>query len=85
MQRPSASGHSLRSQRDDVLKIPGPAVRFLPEAKHVREEDKKILEGVKSTEEDEVASQRANPVLTADVGAGQLEIALGVGVSVGIE
>jgi HlyD family secretion protein len=32
-------------QRDSVLKVPGPAIRYVPDAKHVREEDKDILEG----------------------------------------
>jgi HlyD family secretion protein len=47
-------------KREDVLLIPGAAIRFLPDAKHVREEDKKILEGVAEEEEEEdVLTERA--------------------------
>lgn len=39
-------------QRDDVLKIPGGAIRFVPDEEHVREEDQEILEGVKTDDEE---------------------------------
>ncbi len=44
-------------QRELVLKIPGPAIRFVPDAKFVCEEDKEILEGTKTNEDDEVATE----------------------------
>ena len=37
-------------KRTEILKIPGEAIRFLPEKKHVREEDHEILEGKESEE-----------------------------------
>ena len=43
-------------QRDDAILIPGAAIRFLPEEKHVRDEDKAILEG---SQEEIVASRSA--------------------------
>ncbi len=40
--------------RMDVLLIPGQAIRFLPDAAHVRKEDKKILEGSEEEADDEL-------------------------------
>ncbi|MFV1968665.1 MAG: efflux RND transporter periplasmic adaptor subunit [Pirellulaceae bacterium] len=40
-------------ERHDVVKIPNAALRFYPEAKHVREEDKKLLEGAAWENEDD--------------------------------
>lgn len=41
-------------RKDEVLRIPGGAIRFLPDVKHVRKEDKDLIEGddVKETGED---------------------------------
>ena len=41
-------------QRHDVLKIPGPAIRYVPtDSKYVREDDKEILEGVQSNSDED--------------------------------
>jgi HlyD family secretion protein len=40
----------------DVLKIPNSALRFYPEVHRVREEDRKLLEGVTDTEEEDESS-----------------------------
>ena len=37
-------------KRSEILKIPGEAIRFLPEKKYVRDEDHEILEGKESEE-----------------------------------
>jgi HlyD family secretion protein len=39
--------------RDNVLKIPNSALRFYPKRDEVREEDKKLLEGVTDPDEEE--------------------------------
>jgi HlyD family secretion protein len=46
-------------QRDLVLKIPGSAIRYVPEARFVREEDKEILGGSKFSfdDDDEVSAE----------------------------
>jgi HlyD family secretion protein len=41
-------------RKDDVLRIPGAAIRYLPDVEYVREEDKEILEGKdQSNDQDE--------------------------------
>jgi len=40
-------------ERKDVLKIPNAALRFYPESKYVREQDRKLLEGARESEDDE--------------------------------
>ena len=37
-------------RKEDVLRIPGAAIRYLPDPEHVREEDKEILEGKEDDE-----------------------------------
>ena len=39
--------------KDNVVKIPNAALRFYPARKHVRKEDRKILDGVENTSDDE--------------------------------
>ncbi len=39
--------------KDNVVKIPNAALRFYPDRKYVREEDRKILDGVENTSDDE--------------------------------
>lgn len=40
-------------RREGVLKVPNSALRFFPQAQHVREEDKKLLEGRQDDKEQE--------------------------------
>ncbi|MBC8874801.1 MAG: efflux RND transporter periplasmic adaptor subunit [Planctomycetes bacterium] len=40
-------------ERKDVIKIPNAALRFYPEAEYVRQEDRKLLEGARESEDDE--------------------------------
>jgi len=43
-------------ERKDVLKIPNAALRFYPESQHVREQDRKLLEGAEQDTEDDQAT-----------------------------
>jgi HlyD family secretion protein len=43
-------------ERTDVIKIPNAALRFYPEAKYVRQEDRKLLEGARDDEDGEDVS-----------------------------
>jgi HlyD family secretion protein len=46
-------------ERKDVLKVPNAALRFFPEAQHVREADRGLLEGAGDADrEDKMASER---------------------------
>jgi HlyD family secretion protein len=40
-------------RKENVLRIPGGAIRFLPDVKHVRKEDKKLIEGNEAEESGE--------------------------------
>lgn len=51
------------TQRDGVRKIPNAALRYLPDVKLVREEDKKILEGFTETEEEDTTE---SPEMTVE-------------------
>jgi HlyD family secretion protein len=53
----TASISFVVDERRDVLKIPNAALRFYPEIKHVREEDKKILEGTEWLKSDDSQEQ----------------------------
>jgi HlyD family secretion protein len=44
-------------QREDVIKIPNAALRFYPDAKHVRETDRKLVEGLAAPDEVEDGSE----------------------------
>lgn len=61
----TASLTFLIEKKEDVVRIPNAALRYFPEAKLVREEDKKILEGI-APEEDEGDDQATEPEMTAD-------------------
>jgi len=43
-------------ERKDVLKIPNAALRFYPDTQHVREQDRKLLEGAEQDTEDDQAT-----------------------------
>jgi HlyD family secretion protein len=43
-------------KRENVLRIPGAAIRFLPDVKYVNEEDKKLIEGEEEAGEEENVS-----------------------------
>jgi HlyD family secretion protein len=40
-------------ERKDTLKIPNTALRFYPDAQHVREQDRELLEGVRDLDDEE--------------------------------
>ena len=50
------------AEKKDIVKIPNSALRFYPETKHVREEDRKLLEG----EDWEKESEEQDAVLSAE-------------------
>lgn len=53
-------------RRADVVKIPNAALRFYPEARHVRPEDRPLLEGVSQPAEGEDNSSTSDRSLSAD-------------------
>ena len=56
------------SFRDNVVKVPNAALRFYPDAKHVRKEDLPILEGhiEQTTERNDNDTQQSEKTLSAD-------------------
>ncbi len=46
-------------RRENVLRIPAAAIRFLPDVKYVNEEDKKLIEGDEEADEEENVSTSA--------------------------
>ncbi len=56
-------------RKEDVILVPGSAVRFLPDVKHIREEDKEILEGSSNEKEDDSDATLAQPSAADTVAA----------------
>lgn len=48
-------------EKKDVLRVPNAALRFYPQREHVREEDRKLLDGAKEEDEQSAASEPALP------------------------
>jgi HlyD family secretion protein len=55
----TASISFLIEEKQDVLKIPNAALRYYPPKEHVREEDRKLLEGASLADDDEQNSDQA--------------------------